>query len=138
MTAAALRILRGGGRDVYGRALAAPHATTGEWWQQQLAEVEEGDLAEGEEAWRPSAASLRTFLETEVAESYASSRQQLSAYPDVRRQAWGESLDVLRAQKLQNYDAQLDRASSGYWACSSSFRWSGSPRPGRSSTSVRE
>ncbi|MFZ1425473.1 MAG: hypothetical protein WAS21_01740 [Geminicoccaceae bacterium] len=106
MTGQALAILSQGGRDAYKRALAALEAGTQQWWADHLDNTEDADE---EECWRPTAASLRQFLENEVAAWYRNARAQVAHNPAIRRQAFGESLDPDRATKLQAYDLRLDR-----------------------------
>lgn len=106
MTGQALAILSHGGRDAYKRALAALEAGTQQWWADNLANAEESGE---EESWKPTAASLRRFLENEVAAWYRNARAQVAHNPAIRRQAFGESLDPDRAAGLQAYDLRLDR-----------------------------
>lgn len=115
MTRRALGILERGGKGAYDRALAAVHETTREWWAETLADAEPAgdEVADDEESesetWSATAADLRRFLETQVMDFYRSDRNQLLRNPAIRRQAYGQSLDPQRAEKLQSYDIRLDR-----------------------------
>jgi hypothetical protein len=104
MTRRALEILGRGGPDAYRDALEALEPGTHAWWAERLEEE-----ADEEEGCRPTAASLREFLESDVAGWYRRARAQLAHGPAIRRQAHGESLDPDRAAKLQAYDVRLDR-----------------------------
>jgi hypothetical protein len=112
MTRQALTLLEGGS-GAYGRALVALDPGTRAWWQDALENNAEGEDdhedEEGKESWQPTSASLRRFLETEVATWYRRTRAQIARNPAIRRQAFGESLDPDRAAKLQAYDLRLDR-----------------------------
>ncbi len=107
-TRRALGLLAQGGEGAYGAALAALDPGTRAWWEDALADEEEGE-DEGEGRRRPTAAGLRRFLEAEVAGWCRRARAQLARNPAIRRQAFGESLDPGRAAKLQAYDLRLDR-----------------------------
>jgi len=109
MTTRALAVLERGGQGAYQRALGALHSTTRQWWDECL-EPAEGDQDQGDEddAWEPTAESLQHFIE-KVLEAQQVEQAQIAANPMIRTQAHGQSLDPIRAGKLQTYDIRLDR-----------------------------
>jgi hypothetical protein len=62
-------------------------------------------LEEDEEPVRPDAAGLTHFLETEALLWYAQRRKELENRPLIRAQAFGESLDPDRLERLGRYEA---------------------------------
>jgi hypothetical protein len=110
LTGAALRLLRSGNPDIYDQAVAALHETTRAWWADRLADAQHGNADdEGDEPYRADAASLQQFLETEVAEWYATRETELANRPLIRAQALGETFEPNRLDKLARYETHLDR-----------------------------
>ena len=116
MTRKALRILGRGGRDAYGRALAALREDTRAWWRDALAgdddpdEDRDGDDGAGEaEPWRADALSLRRFLEAEVLPWYGGRRREIARRPLIRGQALGMAVARADLERLGRYETHLDR-----------------------------
>ena len=106
----ALRILKRGGQLVCERALAALREDTRDWWQQELQDAEEAEEdEEGQEAWQPTAASLRTFLETSVLPYLGRQRQAIDRRPLIRTQAYGMAIVRADLEKLGRYETHLTR-----------------------------
>jgi hypothetical protein len=103
-TAKALVILDRGGANDYGRALNALHPDTRLWWEDGLA-GEYGD----DRSWSADAACLAAFLREEVAAVDEADAIADQARPAVRLQAFGESLDPARIERLLSIEARLDR-----------------------------
>lgn len=117
MTARALAILGGGGRDPYSQALAALRDDTRGWWEE--VSEESGGYApdhygqdpeeEQEEEFTADAEGLRRFLEGKVARWYAERRAEIAARPQVRLQAYGEAGEMRSLERLARYEVHLDR-----------------------------
>lgn len=103
-SARALSILEHGGADAYARALAALHPETRSWWEDGLA-GEYGD----ERAWVADAECLEAFLREEVTPADDAMELANAARPAVRLQAFGESLNPDRIERLMAIEARLDR-----------------------------
>jgi hypothetical protein len=103
-TACALAILDRGGANDYARALNALHPDTRLWWEDGLA-GEYGD----DRPWSAEAACLAAFLREEVAPVDEADAVADHARPAVRLQAFGESLDPERIERLLSIEARLDR-----------------------------
>ncbi len=67
------------------------------------------DLDEDEEPATRDAAGLLRFLEKEVLPWYVQRRKELENRPLIRAQAFGESLDPDRLERLGRYEVHLDR-----------------------------
>ena len=107
MTERALELLARGTPDAYALALEALRDDTREWW----ADTVEADPDELDgEAYQPTAADLRRFLEDEVMPHHARCRRDLElARPLIRAQAFGEATDPNRLTNLARYETHLDR-----------------------------
>jgi hypothetical protein len=103
-TAKALVLLDRGGEHAYQRALALLHPDTRGWWEDGLA-GEYGD----ERAWSPDANTLASFLREDVGPADEATALADRARSAVRLQAFGESLDPDRIDRLLAIDARLDR-----------------------------
>lgn len=99
----ALQVLENGGAGVYHSAVKALHPDTRDWWNEELA----GEAPES--AAEPTAAGLSRFLREQVTAADADIAAADAARPAVRIQAWGESLDPDRIERLLMIDARLDR-----------------------------
>jgi hypothetical protein len=108
MTEKALQILRVGRRDAYEKALAVLRADTRDWWKDKLA-CDPEELGEEEELATPDVTALLRFLEKDVLPWYAQRRKELENRPLIRAQAFGESLDPNRLERLGRYEVHLDR-----------------------------
>ncbi|MEZ5961711.1 MAG: hypothetical protein R3C30_15010 [Hyphomonadaceae bacterium] len=103
-TARALAILEREGADAYVRAVAALHADTRSWWEDGIA-GEYGD----DRAWEATADCLGAFLRDLVLPADDAIAASADARPAIRLQAFGESFDPDRAERLMAIDARLDR-----------------------------
>lgn len=65
--------------------------------------------SEREEAETPDVAGLRSFLEGTVMPWFTSRRRELANRPLIRAQAFGESLDPDRLERLGRCEVHLDR-----------------------------
>jgi hypothetical protein len=108
MTAKAFKILRTGKSDAYDKAVATLREDTREWWEDTIARDPE-ELDEDEEPATPDTAGLLRFLEKEVLPWYAQRRKELENRPLIRAQAFGESVDPDRLERLGRYEVHLDR-----------------------------
>ncbi|HKF96195.1 MAG TPA: hypothetical protein VKB96_16710 [Gammaproteobacteria bacterium] len=104
----ALKILRTGKADAYENALAALREDTRKWWEDELS-CNPRELDEDEETATPDTAGLLRFLEKEVLPWYAQRRTELKNRPLIRAQAFGESLDPDKLERLSRYEVHLDR-----------------------------
>src|SRR4051794_18037940 len=99
MTETALRLLRTGIPGAFDRAVAALHESTRCWWADNLAnEQHENADGGGGQLYRTDAASLQRFLETEVAQWYATRETELANQPLILAQALGEIFDPERLE----------------------------------------
>ncbi|MBM3567325.1 MAG: hypothetical protein FJX46_01065 [Alphaproteobacteria bacterium] len=108
MTRRALDLLGSCRNDRYDSALAALRGDTRDWWADMLARDPE-DLDEGEEPATPDEAGLRRFLEGTVMPWFDGRKKELANRPLIREQAFGESLDPDKLQRLGRYEVHLDR-----------------------------
>jgi hypothetical protein len=108
MTRRALDLLRSKRNDTYETALAALREDTRDLWVDVLAR--DPDELEDDEA--PASADdegLRLFLETEVLPWFEDRKKELANRPLIREQAFGESLDPEKLDRLARYEIHLDR-----------------------------
>ena len=81
---------------------------TQQWWADTLAR-DPGELEEDEEPATADAEGLRRFLEGEVLPWFEARRKELANRPLIREQAFGESLDPDKLERLGRYEVHLDR-----------------------------
>ncbi|MGI8740661.1 MAG: hypothetical protein ACR2KU_13970 [Gammaproteobacteria bacterium] len=108
MTLKALDILRTGTSKAYEKALAALREDTRDWWKDCISR-DSDDFDEDEEPATPDAAGVWRFLEKEVLPWYSQRRKELENRPLIRAQAFGESLDPDKLERLGRYEVHLDR-----------------------------
>jgi hypothetical protein len=92
----------------YQAALAALREDTQAWWADVLARNLD-ELEEGDEPATADAEGLRRFLEAEVLSWFEMRKKELSNRPLIREQAFGESLDPEKLERLARYEVHLDR-----------------------------
>ena len=94
--------------DPYEAAVAALRDDTRQWWADVLARnPDEPD--EGDEPATADAEGLRRFLEGEVLPWYEARKKELANRPLIREQAFVESLDPDKLERLGCYEVHLDR-----------------------------
>ena len=108
MTTRAIKQLQSGKRNAYNAALAVLREDTREWWEESLTEDPE-EREEGDEPYAADSDGLLKFLAAEVLPWYAARRKELSNRPLIREQAFGESLDPNKLERLARYETHLDR-----------------------------
>lgn len=108
MTRRALDLLGSRRNDAYEAALTALREDTRDWWTDVLAR-DPDELDEGEEVATADPDGLRRFLEGEVLPWFESRKQELTNRPLIREQAFGESLDPDKLERLGRYEVHLDR-----------------------------
>ena len=108
MTEKALDVLGVGGANAYAQALAELREDTRSWWEQEAGRRPD-EYESWETPWQATAADLRRFLETKVADWYRERRKELDAQPLLRRQALAESFEPNRLERLARYEVHLDR-----------------------------
>ena len=108
MTRGALDLLSSRRNDAYEAALAALREDTREWWAETLARQPD-ELEEDEEPATADAEGLRRFIESEGLPWFETRRQNIANRPLVREQAFGESLDPDKLERLGRYEVHLDR-----------------------------
>lgn len=117
MTQRALAFLKAGPAGAYDKALAALHPGTRQAWEElfeegsgrgedQLTDDEDTDPTDG---YTADAESLARFLTKEIQGWYEMRRKELLNRPLIREQAFGESLDANRLERLGRYEVHLDR-----------------------------
>jgi hypothetical protein len=67
------------------------------------------ELEEDEEPFSGDAEGLRRFLEDEVLPWFEARKKELANRPLIREQAFGESLDPDKLERLGRYEVHLDR-----------------------------
>jgi hypothetical protein len=100
MTQAAISILDANGPDAYAQALAALRDDTREWWETEMEE---------DERYKPEAESLLGFLLVKGRPNVERTEADMALRPHIRLQAWGESLDPQRMDRLMLLDERLVR-----------------------------
>jgi hypothetical protein len=104
----ALEILESQRNDAYEAALAELREDTQHWWTDTL-KLEPDELEEGEELASADVEGLRGFLESKVLPWFEERREAISRRPLLRDQAFGESLDPDKLERLGRYEVHLDR-----------------------------
>jgi hypothetical protein len=108
MTREALDLLNSRRNDPYEAAVAALRNDTQQWWADTLAR-DPDELEEDEEPFTADVEGLRRFLEDEVLPWFAARKKELANRPLIREQAFGESLDPDKLERLGRYEVHLDR-----------------------------
>ena len=101
MTKAALERLQAGGSKAYEEALALLREDSRDWWQQVLEDEPS--------RFREDAEGLAEFINVEIMPWYVRQNAIARYRPDVRLQAWGESLPVRTMSQLHLLDERLQR-----------------------------
>jgi hypothetical protein len=99
MTRRALELLGSKRNDAYEAALAALREDTQAWWEETLA-CDLDELGEGEESATADVEGLRRFLERKVLPWFENRKKELANRPLIREQAFGESLDADKLERL--------------------------------------
>ena len=108
MTREAVDLLNSRRNDPYEAATAALREDTQQWWADTLAR-DPAELEEDEEPATADAEGLRRFLEGEVLAWFEARKKELANRPLIREQAFGESLDPDKLERLGRYEVHLDR-----------------------------
>src|SRR5271157_2884840 len=108
MTRHALDLLNSRRNDPYEAATAALREDTLQWWADILAR-DPDELDEGDEPATADTEGLRRFLEGEVLPWFEARKKELANRPLIREQAFGESLDPDKLERLGRYEVHLDR-----------------------------
>jgi hypothetical protein len=108
MTRQALDLLNSRRNDPYEAARAALREDTQQWWADILAR-DPVELEEDEEPLTADAEGLRRFLEDEVLPWFEARKKELANRSLIREQAFGESLDPDKLERLGRYEVHLDR-----------------------------
>jgi hypothetical protein len=108
MTRRALDLLNSRRNDPYEAATAALREDTQQWWADTLAR-DPAELEEDEEPATADAEGLRRFLDDEVLPWFEARKKELANRPLIREQAFGESLDPDKRERLGRYEVHLDR-----------------------------
>jgi hypothetical protein len=116
MTRRALDLLNSRRNDAYEAALAELREDTQQWWAQLLARdpdelygIDPEELYGNQEPATADVDGLRRFLEGEVMPWFETRRKELGNRPLIREQAFGESLDPDKLERLSRYEVHLDR-----------------------------
>ena len=108
VTRQALDLLNSRRNDPYEAATAALREDTQQWWADTLAR-DPAELEEDEELFTADAEGLRRFLEDQVLPWFEARKKELANRPLIREQAFGESLDPDKLERLGRYEVHLDR-----------------------------
>ena len=108
MTRCALELLGSLRNDRYEAARDALREDTREWWADMLARGPD-ELEEEEKPFTADPEGLRRFLEGEVLPWFEARKKELANRPFIRDQAFGESLDPDKLERLGRYEVHLDR-----------------------------
>ena len=103
-----IKLLNSKRNDAYEAALAALREDTQAWWADLLAR-DPDELDEGEEPAAADVEGLRRFLKGEVLPWFDNRKKELANRPLIREQAFGESLDAGKLERLSRYEVHLDR-----------------------------
>jgi len=113
LTRQGIAILESGGS--YEKGLAAVREDTRGWWddilRDDLANYPDGEPDESGSyvPSRPDAVSLLRFLKEDVLPIFEKKRAQAARRPAIRLQAWGESMDPFRIERVLALDERLTR-----------------------------
>jgi hypothetical protein len=108
MTRLAIELLGSKRNDAYEAAVAALREDTQQWWAYELGRSPD-ELGDDEEAFSRDPDGLRRFIEQKVLPCLETQRKELSNRPLIREQAFGESLDPDKLERLARYEVHLDR-----------------------------
>ncbi len=108
MTHQAFELLGSNRNDAYETAIAALREDTQQWWTYEL-QRNPHDLDDDERPFSPDSESLRRFIEQKVLPCLETRRKELSNRPLIREQAFGESLDPDKLERLARHEVHLDR-----------------------------
>lgn len=108
MTRRALDLLGSKRNDAYEAALAALREDTQAWWADELAR-DPDELYGNQEPATADVEGLRRFIEGEVLPRFEDRKKELANRPLIREQAFGESLDPDKLERLGPYEVHLDR-----------------------------
>jgi hypothetical protein len=108
MTRRALELLGSRRNDAYEAALAALREDTQAWWADTLAR-DPNELEENEQLATADVEGLRRFLEADVLPWFENRKKEVANRPLIRDQAFGESLDADKLDRLGRYEVHLDR-----------------------------
>ena len=106
MTRRALDLLGSNRNDAYETAIAALREDTQQWW---TCELQRNPIEDDEEPFSPDGESLRRFIEQKMLPCLETRRKELSNRPLICEQAFGESLDPDKLERLARYEVHLDR-----------------------------
>ncbi len=107
MTRRALDILGSRGNNAYESALAELREDTQGWWADTLT-LKPDELEDDEEPAIADVDGLLRFLEGKVLPWFDERRQEIAQRPLLRDQAFGESLDPDKLERLGRYEVHLD------------------------------
>jgi hypothetical protein len=108
MTRHALDLLNSRRNDAYEAALASLRSDTQAWWAEVLA-CDPDELDDNQEPATADVDGLRRFLEGDVLPWFETRKKELANRPLIREQAFGESLDPDKLERLGRYEVHLDR-----------------------------
>jgi hypothetical protein len=104
----ALDLLGSRRNDNYEAALAELREDTQQWWAYLLARRPD-ELEENEQPFTRDAEGLRRFVEEKVMPWFDMRRKELTNRPLIRDQAFGDSLNPEKLERLGRYEVHLDR-----------------------------
>jgi hypothetical protein len=107
-TPQSLDLLNSCRKDPYEAATAVLREDTQQLWTDTLARYP-AEVEEGEDPFTADAEGLRRFLEDEVLAWFEGRKKELPNRPLIREQAFGESLDPDKLERLGRYEVHLDR-----------------------------
>ncbi len=108
MTRRGLDMLGSKRNDAYEAALAALREDTQAWWADELAR-DPDELYGNQEPATADVDGLRRFLVAEVLPWLETRKKELANRPLICEQAFGESLDPDKLERLGRYEVHLDR-----------------------------
>jgi hypothetical protein len=108
MTRRALELLGSKRNGAYEAVLAELREDTQAWWRDTLGR-DPKEMDEEEDPATADAEGLLRFLEGEVLPWFENRKKELANRPLIREQAFGESLDADKLERLGRYEVHLDR-----------------------------